>query len=69
MEKHMNEYKKEMKVTECDCGNKDLDQQRINAYPHEDGWEVKGLKGKQWLFIVCPECKYEWSLSKLGVAR
>ena len=43
--------------------------QPIEMFQHPDGWEVSGLPDYQWLYITCPECKYEWSLWKLGVVE
>ncbi len=41
----------------------------LEAYAHPDGWVLDGLPGKWWLYIVCPECNYQWALWKLGVPR
>jgi hypothetical protein len=41
----------------------------IQAYPHDGGWKVKGSPGLWWVYIVCPECEYEWAIYKLGVPR
>lgn len=45
--------------------------QKIESYDHPEGWTVDGFPQKQWLYITCenPLCDYQWSLSKLGVAR
>ena len=44
---------------------------RISHYEHPGGWEVIGVRGRQWLYIECvnPECRYQWALWKLGVDR
>lgn len=41
----------------------------IEHYPHGAGWKVKGFDRKQWLYVVCPDCGYEWALHKLGFPR
>lgn len=50
------------------CGGA-LKGEPISYYEHEGGWQVKDLKEKQWLYIVCPDCGYQWALWKLGVDR
>lgn len=41
----------------------------ILMYPHSGGWTVEGMDMKQWLFIRCHGCGYDWALWKLGVSR
>src|SRR3989304_4585705 len=41
----------------------------IEYYEHDGGWNVDGFDQKQWLYVTCPICKYEWSLWKLGIDR
>jgi len=41
----------------------------IEHYPHSGGWEVWGFREKQWLYVACPNCGYDWALWKLGVPR
>ena len=66
----LNDYRRQIKETTCLwCGYKDLDQLPIEYYPHEDGWWLETLQKKQWLFIHCPKCGYDWALWKLGVHR
>lgn len=50
------------------CGDR-LDGQPIKARSHSGGWTVKGLSEKQWLYIICPRCKCQNALWKLGVPR
>lgn len=51
----------------CQCPG--LDKQPIRAYSHESGWEVEGYHRRQWLYVTCPKCEYDWALWKLGVPR
>ena len=52
------------------CGTKlDTLAGNIRLYPHSSGWTVEGIKGKQWLYVRCHKCKYDWALWKLGVSR
>jgi len=65
------EYKWLVEALECKCVTcktplKDLE---IELYQHEDGWEVRHLKGKYWLYITCPNCGYQNSFEKLGIPR
>ena len=41
----------------------------VDAYSHENGWRVPGLKGKWWLSIACPDCHHESSFSHFGITR
>lgn len=41
----------------------------IQHYDHEGGYDVFTYYQKQWLYVVCPLCDYQWSLTKLGVRR
>ena len=52
----------------CKCdGNPSLASLPIEYYDHEGGWKVEGFENRQWLSVVCPKCKYGWSLWKLDV--
>ena len=39
----------------------------LRYYRHPNGWLVKGMKGRQWLYVKCARCNYDFSLWKLGV--
>lgn len=41
----------------------------IQMYPHSDGWTIEGMSERQWLYVHCVKCEYDWSLWKLGVPR
>lgn len=62
-------FLKQMKQTKCPHCETQLKWLVILAYPHEQGWTVKGFDKKQWLFIKCPKCKTDRSLWKMGVPR
>ena len=52
------------------CGAElDTSAGNIQLYPHSGGWNVEGIEGKQWLYVRCHKCKYDWALWKLGVSR
>lgn len=61
----------------CDCSNWrhlgkepiDLSNLPVQHYPHSGGWIIAGYEKRQWLYVVCPRCGYQWALSKLGVPR
>lgn len=50
------------------CGAS-LNDQEIHKYPHPEGWEIDGHRGRWWLYVKCPICFYEWSLPKLRVKK
>lgn len=62
------DYRKQVTATHCRwCGTALPD--RIAHYDHRDGWVVDGMADKQWLYITCSKCGYDWSLWKIGVKR
>jgi len=69
----LEDYEKMIKGKDCRwCskrGKKVLLPSKIKFYDHSGGWEVDGFEEKQWLYVECPKCGYEWSLQKLGVPR
>lgn len=50
----------------CHCGT-DLRGLPVVGYPHDGGYETP--IGKYWLYILCPNCRYEMALWKLGIER
>jgi hypothetical protein len=40
----------------------------VDLYPHSGGWLVSGYSERQWLSVRCPNCEYDTSLWKLGIA-
>ena len=66
----MDRYTKQITKTRCTCGAElPTDGANLEAYAHDGGWPLDGLPGKWWLYVVCPECEYQWALWKLGVPR
>lgn len=65
----LDNYQKQIKRTQCTCGYDSLKNLPIEYYPHDGGWLVQNFKEKQWLFVTCPRCEYQWALWKLGVER
>jgi hypothetical protein len=67
--KTLEDYRRLVKVEKCRwCGTNfaGLD---VRAYDHDGGWRVAGKSQRQWLYIHCRGCGYDWNLSKLGVPR
>ena len=58
-------YQEEIKGKKCRWCGKDLGDELLEFYDHDGGFEVEGFDRKQWLYVTCPECEYQWSLSKL----
>ena len=48
----------------CDCGEP-ITPLTIDMYPHEGGIKVDGETKKQWVYIHCRKCQYDWALWKL----
>ena len=46
------------------CGSRfNLD--NVHCYSHDGGILVKGYERKQWVYMTCPHCGYDWALWKL----
>ena len=39
----------------------------IEHYEHSGGYVIEGFIMKQWLYVTCWKCRYEWALHKLGI--
>jgi ribosomal protein S27E len=50
------------------CGS-DIFELDVDAYLHENGWNVPGLKDKWWLSIACPDCNHETSFCHFGIEK
>jgi len=60
------DYAKLLREKRCPGCEKPLSQS-IQHYNNTGGWEVKGFQVRQWLYVNCPTCKYDWALWKLGI--
>lgn len=58
-------YKKLIKRNSCNWCGANLKNQPIGHYPHKGGLAVADFEEKQWLYITCPQCSYQWALWKL----
>jgi len=65
----LEDYQRLLEGKHCKWCGTPLWNQRIEYYPHSDGWEVEGFLEKQWLYVTCPKCGYQWALWKLGIPR
>jgi len=65
----LEDYRKQIKDDKCSCGYVGLSKLRIEHYDHDGGWPVEGFEEKQWLYVTCPKCGYQWALWKLGIPR
>lgn len=56
---------------ECHCGAElPVHHSAIHLEDNLFGWEVEGYEERQRIFIVCPQCAFQWSIGKLmGVPR
>ncbi len=53
----------------CWCGYKNIHKLPLLSDDHPDGYEIKGFDKKQWLYVLCPQCGYEWAIWKLGIVH
>lgn len=61
--KSMLEYERATGKSCPDCGGR---LGRLENYPNNQGWKVRGYKEKQRLFKRCSKCRYEWDITYLG---
>ena len=47
----------------CRCGEP-IHPEHVQMYPHSHGIQIEDI-GKQWVYIHCPSCRYDWALWKL----
>ena len=67
---NIKDYNKLIKENICRfCGYEGLKHLKIHSYDHDGGWSVQGYDRKQWLYVTCPKCCFDWALWKLGVSR
>lgn len=50
-----------------DCNRRLAD--HLEYYDHDGGWTVRSFDKKQWLYLHCPRCNYDWAIWKLGYPR
>ena len=48
----------------CTCG-RDLKANQLMYYAHKDGIPIVAI-GRQWIYLHCRHCRYDWALWKLG---
>jgi len=53
----------------CSWCETDLTGKPIHSYDHDGGWKVEGFTLKQWLYVSCPKCNYDWAIWKFGISR
>lgn len=64
----LTEYSRLVEGKRCQsCGKRLPVPAVVQAEPHPNGWRVKGLAGRQSLWVHCHVCNYDSSLWKLDV--
>lgn len=74
MEKSLSDYQLDLESKDCQWCRKTHSNEgvllrglKVEYYPHDGGYKIKGIEGRQWLFVTCPKCQYQWSFKKLGI--
>ena len=60
-------YQRQLKGKRCRWCDTRIENQPLQSYEHHGGYQVEGFEQKQWLYVTCPKCKYQWSAVKLGI--
>ena len=57
------------KSPKCTCGA-DLNG-KVEHYDHEHGWAVSDYPTRQWLYVVCRKCGFQWAIDRgpFGIPR
>ena len=61
----LDHYLSKLSGCKCEWCHSDLSAGEVKHYRHPSGLPLKGYKERQWIFIECPKCGYEWALWKL----
>lgn len=63
------QYRSRLSKSSCRwCGGTDLSKCAILSYDHPNGYAIAEIPDtRQWLYVECPKCEYQWSLQKLGI--
>ncbi len=73
MARTLEEYRKKVKGKCCRiCRNKFTGKIPLNYYIHDNGWDVRITDQKVerfWLYVICPQCKYQNSFEALYIPR
>jgi len=51
-------------TTACRWCGEPIHPEEIRMYPHERGIRIRHA-GRQWVYLHCPKCGYDWALWKL----
>lgn len=75
MAKTLIEYQSDLKDKDCQWCRKTHSKESVlfkgllvEYYPHDGGYQIEGVQGRQWLYVTCPKCQYQWSFKKLGIS-
>jgi len=58
----LEDIKNNMKSVKCDWCHTSFDPDDIYMYPHPGGHEIKDVDGKQWVYVKCKNCEYDWAI-------
>jgi hypothetical protein len=64
----LEDYERLVKGKVCRWCNSKLPP-KVRHFDHENGWKVDGFDCRQWLYVRCKKCGYDWNLEKLGIRR
>ena len=66
----LDDYQEELDQLDPTCKHCDTELDgTIDNFDHPGGYAVEGHETKQWLYIECTGCSYQWALGKLGIKR
>lgn len=58
----LEDIKDQIEHAKCRWCNTNFDFNNAEMYDHSGGLEIEGLDKRQWVFVHCPKCRYDWAI-------
>ena len=66
----LEQHRQQIVMVDCRwCHYPNIKDCPIEMDEHENGWRVYMKEKRQWLWITCPSCNYQWALWKMGCGQ
>jgi len=67
---NLEQHRAQITMVDCRwCLRENIKDEPIEMDDHENGWRVLRKSKRQWLWITCPGCNYQWALWKMGCGQ
>ncbi len=65
----LDEYWDALPNKTCVCCGAGLLKCHMKSDEGQYGWMIRGMKNPQWIYVHCPYCNYDSSITKLGIPQ